>query len=117
MSSENTLSKRRQKTVHQAVEWEANATNPVGITCALNKCRDLLSLATNSVDIFNEVLSNVESLTKLQANIQKFARRIIDAGMCAWLFVLLYTGPHDTTATLLEEVLLFVFPRLIIAQL
>ena len=86
------------------MEWEANASNPVGITCPLTKCRDLFSLATNSVDIFNDVLGNVESLSKLQTNFHKLALRLLDASMCAWLVVLLYTGPHDTTAQLLEEV-------------
>ena len=108
MSDETTkLSKRRQKNIQKTVEWEANATNPVGITCPLNKCRDLLSLATNSVDLFNDVLGNLESLKRLEknGNLQKFARRILDAGMCAWLFVLLYAGPHETTAKLLEEVM------------
>jgi hypothetical protein len=102
--ADNKLSKRRQKNVQQKVEWEANATNPVGITCTLTKCRDLFSLATNSVNIFDEILGNLESLSKLQANFHKFARRVLDFGICAWLFVLLYTGPHDTTVKLLEEV-------------
>ena len=104
----NKLSKRRQKTVVKKVEWEANSANPVGITSTLTKCRDLLSLATNSVDIFNEVLGNLESLSKLQANFQSFARRVLDAGMCAWLFVLLYSGPHESTVKLLEEVCVLV---------
>lgn len=104
MANAPKLSKRRQKAVQQKVEWEANATNPVGITCALTKCRDLFSLATNAIDIFNDVMGNAESLSKLQANLHKFAQSIIDSAVCAWIFVLLYSGPHETAVKLLDEV-------------
>lgn len=107
-AGDSTLSKRRQKNIQHKVEWEANASNPVGITCPLTKCRDLFSLATNSVDLFNDVLGNVESLSKLQTNFHNFSLRLLDVGMSAWLLVLLYAGPHDTTAKLLEEVIIVI---------